>query len=397
MPTFSHSKLSTFEQCPIKYKFRYIDKLEGLRISVESFLGDLVHRALEKLYQDLKFQKINTVEELIGYFSQLWEKEWNDNIVIVRQGYAKENYKQMGIKFITDYYNHYKPFNHSKTIGLEQKVTLDLDSEGKYKLLGYVDRLSMSNGNQYEIHDYKTANNLPMQDYLEKDKQLALYQIAVQKMFPDAVKVELIWHFLAFDKEMRVTKSAEELGFLRQNTIKLIQKIEATTEFPPKVSALCDWCEFKPICPAWKHVYQTDALPVEEFKKDSGVQMVDKYAQLAEKQKEIELQIEELKASMFRLAEKEGFEAIAGSDVVARLKKYKNLKFPGKDDFDRKELEEIIKSAGLWEKLSNLDTFILSKMVQNAEIPLDVIKQLKKFAKIDETKRIYLNKKKEWE
>ena len=26
MPTYSHSKLSTFEQCPYKYKLHYIDK-----------------------------------------------------------------------------------------------------------------------------------------------------------------------------------------------------------------------------------------------------------------------------------------------------------------------------------------------------------------------------------
>src|SRR3989338_1003042 len=121
--------------------------------------------------------------------------------------------------------------------------------------------------------------------------------------------------------------------------------------------------------------------------------MVDKYSVLMEKQKELELQIDELKSSMFKLAEKDGVEALSGSDVIARLKKYKNLKFPGKEDFDRRELEEIIKSAGLWDKLSNLDTFTLSKLVQNAEIPLEVMRKLKKFAKSEETKRIYLNQK----
>ena len=383
MAVYSHSRISTFEQCPIKYKFKYIDKLEALRESVESFLGKLVHLALEKLYQDLKFQKLNTLEELISHFTTLWEKEWNDNIVIIRKEYPKENYKQMGIKFITGYYNHYKPFNHTKTLGLEQKVTMDLDSEGKYKMQGFIDRLSMGNGDQYEIHDYKTSNSLPLQDYLQKDRQLALYQIAIQKMFPDAVKIELIWHFLAFDKEMRVTKTAEELEKLREDTIRLIQKIEQTTEFPPKVSALCD--------------YKTDAMPAEAFSKDNGVKMVNEYAALSEKQKEIEIELEELKKKMFVFADKEGIEAISGADVVARLKKYKNIKFPGRDDFDRSELEEIIKAAGLWDKLSNLDTFTLSKLVQNGELPLEVMRKLKKFAKSEETKRIYLNQKNKFE
>ena len=28
MPVYSHSRLSTFEQCPLKFKFRYIDYVE---------------------------------------------------------------------------------------------------------------------------------------------------------------------------------------------------------------------------------------------------------------------------------------------------------------------------------------------------------------------------------
>jgi len=28
MPKFSNSRLSTFEQCPLRYKYQYIDKVE---------------------------------------------------------------------------------------------------------------------------------------------------------------------------------------------------------------------------------------------------------------------------------------------------------------------------------------------------------------------------------
>lgn len=50
MPIYSHSRLSTFEQCPNKYKLHYIDKVETeAEQSIEAFLGSRAHETLEKL------------------------------------------------------------------------------------------------------------------------------------------------------------------------------------------------------------------------------------------------------------------------------------------------------------------------------------------------------------
>ena len=40
MVIYSHSRLSTFEQCKLKFKFRYIDKLTPeIENTIEGFLG----------------------------------------------------------------------------------------------------------------------------------------------------------------------------------------------------------------------------------------------------------------------------------------------------------------------------------------------------------------------
>jgi len=55
MAIYSHSKLSTFEKCPLKFKFRYIDKIiPEIQKSIESHLGSSVHDALEWLYIQVK-------------------------------------------------------------------------------------------------------------------------------------------------------------------------------------------------------------------------------------------------------------------------------------------------------------------------------------------------------
>src|SRR3989344_7317908 len=107
MATYSHSRVSTFEQCPFKYKLQYIDKIEvEQEQTIEAFMGELVHRTLEKLYTDKKFKKRISKESLIKFYRDLWEKEYSKDILIPREdeGLKADNYKKMGEQFISDYY-----------------------------------------------------------------------------------------------------------------------------------------------------------------------------------------------------------------------------------------------------------------------------------------------------
>ncbi|MBI2903109.1 MAG: PD-(D/E)XK nuclease family protein, partial [Candidatus Methylomirabilis oxyfera] len=104
---------------------------------------------------------------------------------------------------------------------------------------------------QYEIHDYKTSGRLPPQSEIDTDRQLALYQLGVAGMWPDAEEIELVWHYLAFGKELRSRRTPEALERLKTATIALIDRIEADSEFKPIESLLCQWCAYRSICPIW--------------------------------------------------------------------------------------------------------------------------------------------------
>ncbi len=220
MPIYSHSKLSTFEQCPNKYKLHYIDKVETeAEQSIEAFLGSRAHETLEKLYRDLDYQKKNTLEELLIYLNSQWKKNWTKSIIIVKEEYNQDNYRKMAEKYITDYYKRYDPFTKGKTISIEDRILINLDESGDYKLQGFIDRLTETKDGYYEIHDYKTNSRLPLPQYIENDRQLALYSIGVKKRYPDVKDVRLIWHFLKFDKEIDSTRTDKELENLKKNTI----------------------------------------------------------------------------------------------------------------------------------------------------------------------------------
>ncbi len=250
---YSHSRLSAFEQCPLKYRFRYIDHLEPeIEQTIEGFLGGMVHDTLEWIYNQVKEGCTPDLDAVIDYYINIWNKNFNNKIKITRAENDAEHYFNQGIKFVIDYFLAHSPFQDN-TIATEKKIMVSLDSQGKYIVQGYIDRLvHHKESNIFEIHDYKTGNSLKSQEELDRDRQLALYSLGVKNSFPEVKEVHLIWHFLAFNRKMISKRTDEQLQNLKQDIINLINKIESTTEFNPSTSCLCNWCEFRIYCPEVK-------------------------------------------------------------------------------------------------------------------------------------------------
>ncbi len=246
---YSYSRLGTFEQCPLKYKFRYIDKIKPpVKDSIESYLGSCVHKTLEWIYTS---GKNPSVDEVVSYYSQFWTKNYKKEILIVKKEFQAKDYFNKGLGFLLNYYKKYYPFEDG-TLACEKKIIINLQGEEIYKIIGFIDRLVYnSKTKEYEIHDYKTAKNLPSRKEIKENKQLALYSIAIKETHGKETKIVLIWHYLAHELEIQERKTDEELEILKQEIIEEIEKIKSTKEFPPKKTMLCHWCEYKDICPVW--------------------------------------------------------------------------------------------------------------------------------------------------
>jgi len=256
---YSHSRLSTFEQCPLKFKFRYIEKIiPEVEKTIEIHLGTVIHNTLEWLYTQVKNKKTPTLDQAIRFYAKKWEENYKPEILIVKSKMTAKDYFEKGVQFIMDYHAKNHPFDEN-TIELEKKILISLDEEKKYQIQGFIDRLAYNlKTEQYEIHDYKTANYLPNQEKFENDRQLALYSIGIKELFSDDKEICLIWHYLAHNQKICSKRTDEQLSQLKKETLELIKQIEATEKFPPYVSKLCDWCEYKTICPAWQKPENTD-------------------------------------------------------------------------------------------------------------------------------------------
>ncbi|MCK4348535.1 MAG: PD-(D/E)XK nuclease family protein [Thermoplasmatales archaeon] len=111
MTVYSYSRLKCFEQCPRKYKLKYIDKIKiDGKENVELFLGKRVHETLKKLYWDMWHQKMNSLGGLLFFLREEWWRKWDDSIVIVKKEHSQKDYLRMAEQCITSYYNRYRPF-----------------------------------------------------------------------------------------------------------------------------------------------------------------------------------------------------------------------------------------------------------------------------------------------
>lgn len=373
MPTYSHSKLSTFEQCRQKYKFNYIDKIEVPGQSVEAFMGGVVHEVLEKLYQDIKHQKMPTIKELLLFYKKTWEEQWTDEIIIVNQNYTQKNYYDMGARFIYSYYDHHKPFDQGVIMGIETQDFLDLGEGYKYHVR--IDRLMFEGDGVYSVNDYKTNNTLPKQDKLDNDRQLAAYAIWVHETYADATDVKLVWHFLAYDRHMESKRSIDHLYQLKALIKKQIKEIEANKDYSPNVTALCGWCEFKHLCPAFCHEAKVEKLTAKEFLAEDGVKLVNELYHLTNENKKNDERIEEIKTDLINYSKQHNASIIYGSDAKASISKSESLKLPAKGSKEREEFENKLKKLGLYDDLLTIDSFAVKKLDDDTLSKLELEKE----------------------
>jgi putative RecB family exonuclease len=255
MPTFSNSRLNAYENCPMQYRLRYVDQVPiPPRESIEAFLGKRVHEALEFLYLNVSKGYKPSLLEITNHMHEAWDHEWSEAVHIVRTGETVAGYRAIAERCLANYYKKHDPFDRGRTLGVEVLVTFPLDADRDLHLQGYIDRLVDLGGGHYEIHDYKTSRRTPSQADVDRDRQLALYQLAVSQQLPDVASMRLVWHYLASGRMLVSTRSPDQLRQLRDDVIALIGKIERATaaqDLPPRISPLCNWCEYKPVCPAW--------------------------------------------------------------------------------------------------------------------------------------------------
>lgn len=248
LPSYlSASSISTWEQCPQRYKYSRIDGIPEPETESQ-VMGTFVHEVLEHLYALPNDER--TIENAQQISRVVWAKHWVERLTSI--GLTEKQMREFRWKSWWCIENLWMVENPTgiSPIGLESEYNVEVLPN--IRVRGFVDRIT-STDDGAKITDYKTGK-FPKPAYMDqKWFQLLLYKIVVEKTIGKSVKeVELI--YLKDGKSIsRKTVPEDDVRTLARvsSVHSEILKAFETGTFPTKVSRLCDWCSYKTICPAW--------------------------------------------------------------------------------------------------------------------------------------------------
>jgi hypothetical protein len=73
-----------------------------------------------------------------------------------------------------------------------------------------------------------------------------------------------------------------------------------------------------------------------------------------------------------------------------RVRFDEKLKFPGKNEAERQELDTVIMGSGRWHEVSQLDTAALTRIVEEGLWDRTLIDEVLKHGRIEETSAVHL-------
>ena len=238
----SYSTYECFTRCPAQYKYRYVYKIPTMSYGALTF-GDTVHRVMKWTYEQVRDGRPVDIKNVLEWYEKIWKKTGFQN-----PSSEKEN-KEKGTEIITEYMQ--TIFNpHTKVLSVEQSYTVPLTPT--CVLYGKLDRIDDLGEGKIEIVDYKTGKS-PTKKDIATDMQLSVYALLVsqqpKQIPPEQITVSL--HFFEGQKKVSGVRTKEELQATKELMTRTVETIEKSI-LAPIPGKHCDFCEFKPLCEAWK-------------------------------------------------------------------------------------------------------------------------------------------------
>jgi putative RecB family exonuclease len=355
----SHSSISLYSECPQKYKFKYVDKIPEKPRHFFSF-GQSVHLALEYFYGP-KVPQPPTLKELLQNYKDIW-------VVGGYKDQAQEiEYFEEGKRILTEFHA-----KHVKDYHVPFSVEYAFNFEvGGVPVTGRIDRLDKLPDGKLSVLDYKTGKKLAT-GRLEVDAQLTMYQLACEKTLGVEVG-ELVFYHLPTLKQHRAARRGTPLVTeLEAKIVGTAESIDKDRFEPKPAEMVCRWCDYKPICPIFKDQYA--GAPVVSAKANGEpelARLVDEYGRALAAVSAAKAEAEKAAGALAEALKKKGYARAFGSSYEVSLNSAVKWEF-----LDKKKVLEIIKKAGVYDKVLAPSAPLVHKLVEDKATDADLRAQL---------------------
>lgn len=246
--SLSPSSLSAFTDCPLAFRFAYIDRLPQPP-TIATSKGTLVHRALELLMVRKPADRTitNGLADLATARTEYADHP--DMTGLALDAAQLDAFHADAEQLVRNYFVLEDP-TAIRPIGLELKLQAEV---GGTRLRGIIDRLELDPNGELVISDYKTGS-VPRPQYEQsKLTGVQLYAILCERVFGRRpARVQLL--YLKGPAAIVAEPTDQKLRSISTKTGAVWTAVEracATDDFRPKPGRLCDWCAYQAYCPAF--------------------------------------------------------------------------------------------------------------------------------------------------
>lgn len=368
----SYSSVRAYLECPLRWKYLYVDRLPEAPRSYFSF-GRTIHSVLEEAVRPLVVPSARrtpsgtsqrTLEDFhagraasaspeakpVGETAavlEMYRRAW------VSDGYTspeeESRYKRLGEEILTGYWETLRAAPPTP-VAIEEHLQASWQG---IPVHGYIDRVDRTPSGGLDVVDYKTSRELSRTEAKESD-QLALYQVLVQENFSDPVEKLTLYHLRSLTPLRTEPRSPPVLEELHGRVATVRDGIRSA-EFPPTPGRQCPRCDFRGICPEFKEVPGTD--------KERLAVLVDRFRELREREQTLSGELEATATELHRAAEELGLHRIPGTHDVAIRRREETWRF------DRRRVGEVLEEHGLSDRVDRDDPEAVRRFAKDPEVP----------------------------
>jgi len=181
------------------------------------------------------------LDEIIDFFGNKWSEK---SVGMRVNEEVSKTYFEEGVSMLKNFYKKNPPWNFN-AVELESRFEIIIEDEKNNEshiLAGIIDRIDKPRETDvYEIIDYKTSKRMPSKEMLDKNLQLAVYNLGLLKKWPHLKpeNVKLSLYFLKHNEKIETTKTAVDLENNKKEILETIKEIQNLIELTRKERIVC--------------------------------------------------------------------------------------------------------------------------------------------------------------